>query len=299
MSIIEGAVQRGLGIERGPGAGGQGNSIYYVDANNGDDDNGGSRWGDAFATIGAALAVCGEGDTIMLSGKFREELTLTNTIGGVHFLGAAVRLPAHADSPWPSGASWLPPASPTAATPLIKVRSQGVTFENILFDCPVDAAAILLQRNALSGDSEYDGSHAHIINCRFTSGQSGIENDGGCGFVIVEGCRFYDLTDGIKCLNTAVAVPLRWIIRNNEFLTNTNHIQSSFSQSVIRGNTFMNHTTCAINPAYNSSQGSLNVIWGNYLSGTYQDVDYVPGTNNEWAGNFNSLSGGVTAIDPA
>lgn len=293
MGVIEGSIPRGAGVERGPGA------SYYADANNGSDSYGGGSWSQAKATIAGALAVMAEGDRLYLSGKFREEVTLSNLLGGISIIGADDRLPAHADSPWPSGASWLPPASPTAATPLLTLRSQGVTIENILFDCPVDAAALLLERNALSGDNEYDASHLNVKNCRFTSGLTGIENAGGCGFVIVEDCRFYDLTDGITCSSTAVAVPLRWIIRRNEFVNNANHIRSSLTEAVIRDNTFGKFSALAIDPAFNSSQGADNIIWSNYLSGTYQASDYVPGTDNEWGGNFNSLTGGVTAADPA
>lgn len=294
MAIIEGAIPRGAGVERGPGV------SFYADATNGSNDNDGRSWQTAKATIAAALALMGEGDRLYISGKFREEVTLSNLLGGVSIIGADDRLPAHADSPWPSGASWLPPASPTATTPLLVLRSQGVTLENILFDCPVDAAGVKLERNALSGDNEYDASHANIKNCRFTSGDTGIENAGGASFVVVEGCRFYDLTNAIKCTSTSVAVPLRWIVRKNYFVKNTNHLISSLTDSVVEENVFTRHTTEAINAKYNANQGEYNTFVRNALGGTYSIVGgYTPGANDEWGGNFNSLSGGVTADDPA
>jgi hypothetical protein len=294
VGVIEGSTPRGAGVERGPG------TTYYADANNGSDSQSGDSWQNAKLTIASALALMSEGDTLYLSGKFREECTLSNLLGGVSIIGADDRLPAHADAPWPSGASWLPPASPTAATSLLVVRSQGVTLENILFDAPVDAAAVKLSRNALSGDSEYDASHANIKNCRFTSGDTGIENDGGCGFVVVEDCRFYDLTNAIKCTSTSVAVPLRWIIRRSYFIKNTNHLISSLTDSVVEDSVFTRHTTEAINAKYNSNQGEYNTFVRNALSGTYSIVGgYTPGANDEWGGNFNSLTGGVTAADPA
>lgn len=294
MPIIEGSMQRGAGVERGPGA------IYYADANNGSNNYSGGSWLQAKATIAAALALMSEGDTLYISGKFKEQVTLSNLHGGVTIQGADDRLPAHADAPWPSGASWLPPDSPTAATPLLTIRSQGVTLSNILFDAPSDAAAVKLERNALSGNSEYDASHANIVNCRFTSGSIGIENAGGCGFVIVEDCRFYDLTSAIKCTSTAVAVPLRWIIRSSVFMTNTNHIQSGMSQCVIIDNVFQGHTTDAIDLAENAGGGN-NVVCRNALGGTYSVAGgyIVAAASDEWGGNYNSLSGGVTAADPA
>lgn len=294
MPVIEGSIQRGAGVERGPGA------AYYADANNGNNGNSGGSWGSAKATIAAALALMSEGDTLYLSGKFKEQVTLSNLHGGITIMGADDRLPAHADAPWPSGASWLPPDAPTAETPLLTIRSQGVTLKNILFDAPADAAAVKLERNALSGNNEYDASHAHIVNCRFTGGSIGIENAGGAGFVFVEDCRFYDLTSAIKCTSTAVAVPLRWVVQKNIFMMNTNHIQSGMSQGVIINNVFQGHTTDAIDLAENAGGGN-NVVSRNVLGGTYSIAGgyIVAAASDEWAGNLNSLSGGVTADDPA
>lgn len=294
MGVIEGSVQRGAGVESGPGA------RFYADANNGSNSNGGGSWGSAKLTIAAALALMSEGDTLYLSGKFKEQVVLSNLHGGVSIIGADDRLPAHADAPWPSGASWLPPDSPTATTPLLELRSQGVTLKNILFDCPSDAAGVKLSRNALSGNSEYDASHANIVNCRFTSGATGIENAGGASFVIVEDCRFYDLTNAIICTSTSVAAPLRWIVRNNVFMQNTNHVQSTFVDSVISDNVFGKFTTQALDLAQNGA-GTDNVVTRNALSGTYSAVGgyVVAGASDEWGGNYNSLSGGVTAADPA
>ena len=60
----------------------------------------------------------------------------------------------------------------------------------------MDAAAIYLERNALSGTSEYDASHASIIGCRFDAGLVGIENAGGCGFVTVHSAGWDMHADG-------------------------------------------------------------------------------------------------------
>ena len=274
--------------ERDETAGG----VWYCNANSGLDANSGDSWDQAFLTIDKALDSASDGDEIHITGKFREQLTPANTLGGIRIVGHSNR-PRHSDSPWPTGAAWLPPASPASATALLTIRAQGWRVENILFDAPADAAAIELERNALSGDSEFDGSHFSAVGCRFDAGQSGIENDGGAGFCWIEDCMFRGLTNGIKTLNTAVAVPLQWVIRNNEFHDNTNHIDGPFSRSSIRGNTFGKFTTLC----YDGTGGEYNSIWGNSISGDY-DAGNVPGSNEEWGGNFNSLTGGVTAADP-
>lgn len=275
-----------------------------------------TKWGTGksfdrpFRTLAEALAACNTHDRIYITGNIREEnLICSNLKFDVHIIGLGGQ--HHPDQPssayHPGGAVIRPPASPTATTPLLKVRGRGWQFHNIMFDVPVDAAAIYLERNALSDVSEYDSSHAIIRDCRFTDGHVAIQNAGGASFVRVERCRFQRLTAlsssaGIKCTSTAVAVPLNWVIEDCEFHNNSSHILSSMSYSTIRRNTFGRFTqTLAIDidDQPSANQGEYNVIWNNYLSGTYQAANYPPGSNNEWAGNYNVLAGGVTAADPA
>lgn len=262
-----------------------------------------------FATLAEALSACNTGDTIFVTGNIREEnLICSNLKFDVKVVGVGGQ--HHPDQPTsayhPGGAVIRPPASPTATTSLLVVRGRAWEFHNIMFDVPVDAAAIDLKRNALSDVSEYDASHAKIVDCRFTDGDVAIKNDGGASFVRVIGNRFQRLTAtsssaGIKCTSTSVAVPLNWVIEDNEFHNNASHILSSMSYSTIRRNTFGRFTQTLSVDIYNqpsAGQGEYNVIWNNYLSGTYGATAYPAGSNNEWGGNYNSLSGGVTAADP-
>jgi hypothetical protein len=155
-------------------------------------------------------------------------------------------------------------------------------------DVPVDAAAIKLLRNAESGEDEYDASHAKFEDMRFDGGLTGIENSGGASFVTVRGCDFRGLTNAILCSSTGVAVPLRWKIQFNEFMDNTNHVISSFSRSVIRGNIFGKFTTEALNTIYNSAQGEYNVVGpDNVFSGDVDTAEgYTGDSTDTWAGNF-------------
>ncbi|RKY12649.1 MAG: hypothetical protein DRP82_06490, partial [Planctomycetota bacterium] len=52
------------------------NRIYYVDGVDGDDANGGTRWNDAFATIGKALSVAGDYDLILVADATYNEKNL-------------------------------------------------------------------------------------------------------------------------------------------------------------------------------------------------------------------------------
>ncbi len=308
LSRISDSRFRFSGEVTGPVNGGRGR-FWYVDTFVGRASNDGGSWDTPFSTMAAALTAANTNDTIYFSGDVREELTGSNLKFDITIIGVG-NSPHHPDQPttaYHSGAAtWRAPASPTTATPLLKVRGRGWRFVNIMFDCPVDAAAVKLERNALSDVSEYDASHASFYGCRFDAGLIGIENSGGCGFVTVDGNFFRGLSEtggaGIKCTSTAVAVPLAWSIRNNRFMNNASHILSSMSYSEIIGNTFGRFTATLsvdIDDQPSANQGEYNVITRNYLSGTYGATAYPPGSNNEWAGNNNVLSGGLTAADPA
>lgn len=197
---------------------------YYVDANSGDDtNNSGTAPGDAFLTMAQAFSVIASGDVIFFSGKIKEQLTTPAQVFDVTIIGTGNR-PRHADSTPDGGQTaantWTVPASPAAATPLVKVLQQGWRFVNILFAGPTDAACVLLYRDGGSGDDERDASHAEFWNCRFASGQDGIEGSGGPGHVGIYDSFFTSLT-GVALKNTigaGIGVPyFRWDVRRNRF----------------------------------------------------------------------------------
>ena len=272
----------------------------------GSDTHDGLSWATAKRTMSDVFDDLSSNDEIYFVGNVREELSTPAGVFDVKIIGAG-NSPRHADGHTGnngySASTWKPPASPTAATALLNVRQQGWEFHNILFDCPVDAAAVKLLRDAGAGDLERDAGHAKFIACRFDSGKVGIENAGGAGFVLVKGCRFYRLTEsggaGIKCTSTSVAVPLNWQIIDNHFANNASHILSSMSYSLIKGNTFGRFTATLsvdIDDQPSANQGEYNIITENYLTGTYNGTAYPAGSNNEWAGNQNVA--GVTTADP-
>lgn len=270
--------------------------VLFVDGNRGADGQNGKLPGRSFATLTKALSVASSGDTIYLRGNVTENVTAPAGLFDITIIGAGNR-PRHADAHTGnngySGATWK--ASVTS-DPLCIVRQQGWRFENILFACPTTDAALDFIRDAASGDSERDSSHAIIRGCRFAGGQDGIRITGTENVfnVLVEDCIFHDKTG--TAIVSSGGYAHRWVIRNNEFVENVNHIDVGFTQAVIRGNNFGKFTTKSID----LTGGANNAVFGNHLSGTYSNAGgYTAGTNDEWGGNFNSLSGGVTAADPA
>ena len=268
----------------------------FVDGNRGAAGNRGDSPGRSYATMAQAFAAAQSGDTIFLRGNVTENLSTPAGVFDVSVIGVGNR-PRHADAHTGnngySGATWK--ASVTS-DPLCIVRQQGWRFENILFACPTTDAALDFIRDAASGDDERDSSHAIVRNCRFASGQDGIRITGTENVfnVLVEDNVFADQT-GTSIVSSG-GFAHRWIIRNNEFVSNANHIDVGFTQAVIRDNNFGKFTTKSID----LTGGANNVVTRNHLSGTYSNVGgYTAGTNDEWGGNFSNITGGLTAADPS
>jgi hypothetical protein len=266
---------------------------YFVDTVNGSASGDGLSWATAFNTMALALSAVQTGGHIYFRGDVREELTGSNlkfdvTIEGVGSLH-------HADLPaagyHPGASAWRPPASPTTATPLLKVRGRGWKFINIMFDCPVDHAAVKLERNAEAGTAEYDSSHASFINCLFRQGKWGIYDESGTHNVTVEGCKFFIMSEAaIKFGNVAViALPLMWTIVGNVFVNNgaaggnASPIISPFTSTTIKDNVFGTVTSTA--KYVDLTGGNGNVVAKNILGGVYDTSDYVAGTSDLWLQN--------------
>jgi hypothetical protein len=271
----------------------------HVDTVNGVNavDRGGS-WANPLATMTYALSLVATGGKIKFRGDVREEcigshLVFDVTIEGVGSLH-------HPDLPaagyHPGSSCWRPPASPTAVTPLLTIRGRGWKLINILFDCPVDAAGVRLERNSSSGTSEYDASHASIIGCDFRNGLYGIQNYDGCFNVTIEDCVFetLDATTSaaaiVSTANTGVANPRRWRILNNFFQNdsstegNERHIVMPLVGSLIKGNTF--GTVKGTGKYVDLTGGGGNTITQNALGGVYDTDDYVSASGDLWYENY-------------
>jgi hypothetical protein len=252
----------------------------------------GMSWSQAFKTMAEALAAVETNGKIFFRGDVREECVGSNLVFDVEIIGVGSL--HHPDQPsaayHPGAACWRPPASPTTATPLLKVRGRGWKFKNFMVDAPVDAAAFLLERNALSGTSEYDASHASFINIRGVDGQNFIDDAGGCYNVTVDGCQLKAFTAAaIVNSSTAVANPLNWKIVNNQFppnvsdFGNVTHIDSPLNCAIIQGNVF--GTVRSTGKYVDLTGGNGNVVTDNVLGGVYDTDDYVAGTGDLWYNN--------------
>lgn len=266
-------------------------NVWYVNANTdssvgpiGSDGNNGKSPTTPFATIDRAFEFLKSYDVLVLDGVFREQLVAPEVFN-ITVIGGANLTPRQATSggvPTGGGASWLPPSSgAVATTPLLEVVRAGWSFFNIQFSPHTASACVRLTRSAVT--DIIDASHALFVNCYFSGGGTtpiGIEDNGGCGFVQISGCRFQNLTSAIKGLNTAAAVPLSWLVEDCRFQQNTNDITMSFSYAIVQRNKFMTAgsgaTNKVISTTFVSVQGGNNHILLNQFSNT--EAEIAPGS---------------------
>jgi hypothetical protein len=278
--------------------------VWFLDAKSGSNGGDGRSPDSALKTMAQVFTVIRSGDVIYTRGKIAEQLSTPVGVFDVTIIGAANR-PRHADNHTESdgkrgstGSTWVAPSSPTAATPLLTVKQQGWKLANILFDGPSDAAAVQLFRDGGADDAERDASHAQITGCKFVAGQNHIEFKGGLSQVVLDNNDFFGAT-GASLLNTTgagIGTNNFYIIQGNRFNSNASHIVMPTNYATISGNRFGKFTTAGID----LRSGSENVVTENSLYGTYSNVGgYFAGTNDEWGGNMNVISGGWTAADPA
>ncbi len=260
----------------------------------------------AFSTMARAFSAIASGDVIYFVGKVQEQLVTPAQVFDVTIVGAGNR-PRHADSSPTNGnlaaSQWGAPASGgVTGQATVRVLQQGWRFVNILFTAnDSTAACIELVRNAALGDLERDASHAEVIGCRFAGAGIGI-GIGAASFtelvfnVNVRESTFSGLTTGIGGVGQLNEAQ----ILDNRFIQNTNHIKVSAEGSVISGNILAGFTTKGIDLSGGIGTDA-NIVTKNYLSGTYSSVGgyTVHNAADEWAGNFNTLAGGITVADPA
>ena len=180
MGIIEGAIPRGAGVERGPG------SDFFVDKDNGSNLNSGFSWQQAKATIqaGVDLTVTNKGDRVWV--KVAATAYVENVVVAlkdyVSILGVLNK------------SNWgRPDIHPTSGIGLVINKSQGFYGENLFMfsddgdACTVDSEGWKFmnsrwQANAngilLKGDSvddSFTASQGEAIGCTFwANGAAGI-----------------------------------------------------------------------------------------------------------------------------
>lgn len=297
--IINGNFNALAGI-LGPG------KLIYVNANGGSDSLPGDSWDNALHTMAEAFRLVASGDVILFCGQVKEQLVAPLGVSNVRIIGAATRPRYGNEGSFAQplndrAAAWRPPAVPTAATPLLILRQQGWVLDNVLFDCPVDAAAVKLWRNE---DAVHpDPSSATIQNCQFSDGQDGIEDVGGCYNILIQNNSFRRLTGhSIFSSSQAIALPLDWVIQNNIFEDVAGGITAPFSNATIQNNLFINGVTNTYaNGKIITTAGVRNFVINNYTYDVAANINpaggYAGVATDVWR-TFASATAAAVVVSP-
>lgn len=222
----------------------------------------------AYTTFADLANQLGDRDLILFSGVLREQAVAPLGVFDVRIVGAAnqPRQATNAGVPTGGGASWLAPTSPVAATPLLELREQGWTIENIQMAGPSDDACIKM--HCEESATYPDASHLTLKGVRFTGGLIGLEDFGGASNVLIEDCSFEDLAGvgggAIVITNQGIRIPQRWMVRRNRFLPSVNGIVGAWVDSQFIYNTIMKQTTTTINLASGNTGLRNTVRWNDF-----------------------------------
>lgn len=284
LKLFSGAVVEGMGPLQGPG------TDYYVDKT-GNDGNDGRAWGHdgALLTVQAALDKCsGTGDRVFVApGTYTE--TLTTPLDATATYGSLI---GFNPSPLMGESPKLTSAATDAAT--LTVRGRGWRIANLYVDAPTEEAAIKLDAKTAGCVSAF----TVIENCNISWGKYGVDGYGSPGLVTIRDCFFNFLLESgamaITCTDASASQPNVWLIENNIFVANANHI--CFNQAdgpfnaTIRDNVFhaAYFNSTVTQKVHLGSGGGYNAVYHNFMGGTFSHSGgYQEGaTGDNWYGNF-------------
>lgn len=276
---------------------------WYVNSVTGNDSYSGKSAVSPKLTIAAAVALASAGDTIFIRGSFDEAVTCS--LAGVQFIGVGTG---------PQQSQWTAPT--VAGSHCLKITGEQCLVENIKFRPVTYTTSGVPAGIHLSG-----ANYTTIRKCRF-QGKTGSYKAIYCSAadtdnVTIEDCEFIYLntaTHGaaIWGVNAGGVSFSGWKILRNTFHSCVTAIKLSCRAATIVGNTIAEY---GINPAgavaqllalgidlagTDSTNSGANAVWGNQLGGTYNATLYKVGASgDQWGGNFNVITGGLTAANPA
>jgi hypothetical protein len=205
----------------------------FVDGTNGADTNNGATWGNAFATIQAAVTASSAGDTVMIAAK-----TITAGATDPTSYSESIIIPAAKTSLSLIGVSrgrtqmGLPQIKPAGATnaAILTIRAGGCLIRNLGFNgnstagAPINFGIVLDDDGSTKSACGTTIEGCHFKNCAgstvadaTTGGAIVWSASGGAWQVLIKGNRFYKNTSDVCLLGTSVSVPQDVIIEDNIF----------------------------------------------------------------------------------
>ena len=258
----------------------------------------GMSWTGAFKTIAEAVAAAAAGDTIFVKGSFSEAVTVA--LAGLSIIGVG-NVPR--ETLWTSATD----------TTTLTISAAYVTVKNIQFKPPAYTADATVAAITLSS-----AGYTRIIGCRF-QGQaasyqaiySPVCNSDNVQILDCEFIYMNTATYGVAILGVEAGglSYSGWQIKDCTFNSCVTAININGRVCVVVDNVIMEYgitaaaavdAVLALGIDLSGTSSGANVVTRNQLGGTYNATLYKVGASgDQWAGNLNALTGGVTAANPA
>jgi len=209
-------------------------TTLYVDGTNGADTNNGSSWGNAFATIQAAVTAAIAGDTILIAAKkiavgandpnsYAESIVIPAATTSLSLIGVS-------RGRTQMGLPQINPGGVTTGISLLTIRAGGCYIANIGFNgnstagAPINNGILLDDNNSTKSASGTTIENCHFKNCAGATvgdartGGAIVWSALGVGWqVLIKGNRFYKNVCDVCLLGTSTSVPQDVVIENNIF----------------------------------------------------------------------------------
>lgn len=275
-----------------------GGKIWYADSNGPGYD--GTSWAKAFKTIAAAVAQASNGDVVAIRGSFSE--TVTMSVAGVTILGVGTG---------PKQAQWTSAVDTASCT----IAANYCSVQNVYFAPPAYSASTAYGPSAIYLNG---ANWAYIVGNRFqgkTASYNAIYSpSANSDNVHILGNEFYYMNTatygcGILGVETGGLSYSAWQIKDNVFSSCVTAININGRACLLTGNSVAEYGVAAAGTVgavlalgidLSGTSSGANIVWNNQLGGTYSATLYKVGASgDQWAGNLNVLTGGVTAANPA
>jgi len=243
------------------------------------------------------VALASAGDTVYIRGSFTEAVSAA--VAGLRIIGSGTR---------PKETQWTADADAIALT----LGANYCEVANIYFKVPAYSAgtpaAIQL------GNANY----SYIHDCRFqgqtASHQAIYSPVCNSDNVEISDCEFYYLNTatygaGILGVEAGGLSYSGWRILRNTFSSCVTAININGRCCLVADNEVAEYgitaaaaidAVLALGIDLSGTSSGANIVTRNQLGGTYNATLYKVGTSgDQWAGNFNVITGGVTAANPA
>lgn len=302
---------------------GNAGTMLFVDSVNGNDNNDGLSWGEAKATIQAAVTLAVDYSWIFITGRFDEDVTTPAWASGAGAENVKIIGMDGQGGFYPNVPEWRS-SNNTTGIPLI-MRSVGWTVERIKFRVPTTNVAVKLQYRVTNADV-YDATSdnlaacCQILGCWFYGGLTGmtaINLVGAPYCTVISDCYFSLIHQGddsgkaITCTESSMAAPYRTMILGNVFNELDGAIDFSAkgaNASYIAGNVIQgaSHAGYSAGKKLALGPGNDNTVIGNFFGGLYTiAAGYEAGSGDNWIGNYaddvsegtvEALSGGTSVV---